>query len=163
MRDLDGQHDAAEFDLLVAPVELADLAGRESQGNEGLCEGRAGFVSLPALNKALHAVIGAEISLGLQPLEQAACGAALGFGQQAFGPQPVLQALLEGAQPGRVLLEPAIDRLGLGPAVFANRRAGQVQVTRDRADALLAHRTAKSNFGNQIHDQHPRFSSSNAG
>ena len=41
MRDLDGQHEAAEFDLLVAPIELADLVGRESQWNEGLCEGRA--------------------------------------------------------------------------------------------------------------------------
>jgi len=30
MRDLDGQHEAAEFDLLVDPIELADLAGRES-------------------------------------------------------------------------------------------------------------------------------------
>ncbi len=25
MRDLDGLHDASEFDLLVAPIELADL------------------------------------------------------------------------------------------------------------------------------------------
>ena len=57
MRDLDGQHEAAELDLLVAPIGLADLAGRESQWNEGLYEGRAGLVGLPALNKALHAVV----------------------------------------------------------------------------------------------------------
>ena len=54
MRDLDGQHQPADFDLLVAPIEPAALAGRESQWNEGLCEGRAGLVGLPALNKALH-------------------------------------------------------------------------------------------------------------
>ena len=29
MRDLDGLHDPAELDLLMAPVELADLAGRK--------------------------------------------------------------------------------------------------------------------------------------
>ena len=43
-------------------------------------------VDIPALNKALHAVIGAEISLDLQPLEQPPRGAALGFWHQAFGP-----------------------------------------------------------------------------
>ena len=41
MRDLDGLHDAAEFDMLMAPVELTHLAGRESQRDKGVREGRA--------------------------------------------------------------------------------------------------------------------------
>ena len=61
MREFDGLHDAAELDLLVAPVELADLAGCEGQRDKGLGECRAGFVSFPAL----HAVIGAAVALGL--------------------------------------------------------------------------------------------------
>ena len=79
MRELDGLHDAAEFDLLVAPIELADLAGGEGQRDKRLGECRAGFGGFPALHEALHAVIGAAIALGLQPLEQATRGAALGF------------------------------------------------------------------------------------
>jgi hypothetical protein len=41
MRDLDGLHGAADLDMLVAPVELAHLAGRESQRHKGVREGRA--------------------------------------------------------------------------------------------------------------------------
>ena len=163
MREFDGLDEAAEFDLLVAPIELADLAGDESQWNKGLGERGAGFVGFPALDEALHAVIGTAVALGLQALEQAARGAALGFWQEALGLEPVLQSLLEGAEPRGGLLGPAIDRLGQGAAVLANCWARQVQVTRDRTDALLAHRAAKSNFGNQAHDQHPRFSSAKAG
>ena len=163
MREFDGLDEAAEFDLLMAPIELADLAGCEGQWDKGLGERGAGFMGFPALDEALHAVIGAAIALGLQAFEQAARGAALGFWQQAFGLQPILQSLLEGAEPGGGLLGPAIDRFGLGPAVLANRGPGEVQITRDRTDALLAHGTAKSNFGNQVHDQHPRISSAKAG
>ena len=79
MREFDGLDDTAEFDLLMAPIELADLAGCEGQRDEGLGECRAGFVGFPALHEALHAVIGAAVALCLQPLEQATRGAALGF------------------------------------------------------------------------------------
>ena len=65
MREFDGLDEAAEFDLLVAPIELADLAGDESQWNKGLGERGAGFVGFPALHEALHAVIGAAVALGL--------------------------------------------------------------------------------------------------
>jgi hypothetical protein len=47
MRDLDGLHDASEFDLLVAPIKLADLARRKIQRNKGLRHGWAGFGRLP--------------------------------------------------------------------------------------------------------------------
>jgi len=55
--------------MLMAPVELADLAGREGQGDIGLRKGGARLGGLPALDKPLHAVIGAAIALGLQALE----------------------------------------------------------------------------------------------
>jgi len=163
MRQFDGLHDAAEFDLFVAPIELAHLAGCEGQRDEGLVECRAGFAEFPALDEALDAIIGAAIALGLQPLEQAPRGAALGFWQQLLGLQPALQPILESAEHRGGLLSSTVDRLCLGPAMLANRGPGEVQLPCDRTDALLAHRTAKSNFGNRIHDQHPRFSSPKAG
>jgi hypothetical protein len=49
-----------------------------------------------------------------------------------------------------------IDRFGLGSAMLANRRTRQFQVTRDRADALLADQMTAPNFGNHIHKQHPQ-------
>ena len=163
MRDLDGLHDASQFDMLMAPIELADLAGRKRQWNEGLRQGRAGFGRLPTLHEPLHAVVGAAIPLDLQALEQPSRGAALGFGKQAFGSQPGFQLLLERPQHRRRLLVTAIDRFGLGAAMFANRRARQFQVTRDRTDALLADQMTAPNFCNHIHKQHPRFSSETAG
>jgi hypothetical protein len=63
MRDLDGLHDANEFDMLAASIELADLAGRKSQWNEGLRQGRTGFGRLPTAHETLHAVIGAAVEL----------------------------------------------------------------------------------------------------
>jgi hypothetical protein len=39
MRKLDGLHDAIELNMLMAPIELADLAGRKHQWNKGLCDG----------------------------------------------------------------------------------------------------------------------------
>ncbi len=69
MRDFDGLHDPAELDMLMAPIELADLAGRERQRHIGLHEGRAGFDGFPTPDEPLHAIIGAAIALGLQPLE----------------------------------------------------------------------------------------------
>ncbi len=65
-------------------------------------------------------------------------GAPLRFGQQALGAQPGLQHLLERPQHWRRLLLPLVDRFGLSPAMLANRRVGQFQVTRNRTDALLA-------------------------
>ena len=91
MRDLDGLHDPAELDVLMAPVELADLAGRERQRHEGLGESWAGFDGFPAPDEPLHAVVGTAVALSLQPLEQPACGAALGFRQMALDCKPSLQ------------------------------------------------------------------------
>ena len=163
VRDLDGLHDAVDLDMLVAPIELTDLTGRECQRDKGMRQRRAGFDSLPTLNEPLHAVIGAAIALGLQALEQPPRGAPLGFREQTFGSQPGFQPLLEFPKPGRRLLFPAIDRFTLGPAMLANRRTGQFQVTRNRADALLADQTTAPDLGNHIHEQHPRFSSAKAG
>jgi len=163
MRDLDRLHDAAEFDMLMAPVELADLAGGKRQRDVGLRQGRAGFGCLPALHEPLHAVVGAAIPLGLQPFEQPTRGAPLRLGQQAFGSQPGLQPLLECSQHRCRLLVTAIDRFGLGPAMFANGRARQLQVTRDRTDALPADQMTAPDLGNHIHEQHPRFSGQTAG
>jgi len=50
------------------------------------------------------------------------------------------------------------------PGILALFRPGeQFQVTRDRADALLADQTTAPDLGNHIHEQHPRFSSAKAG
>jgi hypothetical protein len=65
MCDLDGLHDASEFNMLMAPIELTDLAGRKRQRHIGLRQRRAGFGCLPTLHEALHAVVGAAIPLGL--------------------------------------------------------------------------------------------------
>ena len=124
MRDLDGLHDAVEFDMLMAPIELADLARRERQRDKSMRERWAGLGGFPALNETLNAVVGATISLGLQPLKQPARGAALGFRQQTLGSQPFLQRLLKRAELWRGLLFPAIDRFALGSAMFADRGAG---------------------------------------
>ena len=51
MRDLDGLHDAAELDMLVAPVELTHLAGREGQQHKGVRRRRAGRVRLQRRTK----------------------------------------------------------------------------------------------------------------
>jgi hypothetical protein len=122
MRNLDGLHDAIELDMLMAPIELADLAWRKYQRNKGLCDARTRLGRLPAPHKPLHAVVGTAVSLGLQSLEQPARGAPLGFGEMAFHPQPAFQRLLERSQHRRWLLLPMIDRLGLAPAMLANRR-----------------------------------------
>jgi hypothetical protein len=156
-------HDASQLDMLVAPIELADLAGRKRQRNEGVRQGRPGFGRLPALHEPLHAVVGAAVTLDLQALEQTTRGAALGFGKQAFGPQPGFQHLLERPQHRCWLLVTAIDRFRLGAAMFANRGARQFQVSRDRTDALLADQMTAPDLGNLIHKQHPRSSSVNAG
>jgi hypothetical protein len=95
MRNLDGLHDATELDMLVAPIELADLAGRKRQWNESLRQGRTGFDRLPAPHEPLHAVVGTAVALDLQTLEQATRRATQGFGQQTLGPQPGFQRLLE--------------------------------------------------------------------
>src|ERR1700692_3524833 len=47
MRNLDGLHDAREFDMLMAPIELTDLAWRKRQRHIGLRQRRAGFGCLP--------------------------------------------------------------------------------------------------------------------
>ena len=55
MCQLDGLRRPAQLDHLVAPVELAGLAGREGQWHEGLGHaGAAGGGGLPLLHKALH-------------------------------------------------------------------------------------------------------------
>ena len=133
MRQFDGLHDATEFDLLVAPIELAHLAGCEGQRDEGLVECRAGFAEFPALDEALDAIIGAAIALGLQPLEQAPRGAALGFWQQLLGLQPALQPILESAEHRGGLLSSTVDRLCLGPAKSADEREFAIQQILDRA------------------------------
>ena len=128
MRDFDGLHDAAELDVLMAPIELAHLAGRKDKRNKGLGDGGAGFGRLPPPHEALHAVIGAAIPLTLQSFEQPPAGAALGFREGAFGVQPGLQRLLEGAKHRRRLLTPLVARLIARPAMLANRRPRQLQV-----------------------------------
>jgi hypothetical protein len=163
MRDLDGLHNAVELDVLMAPVELTDLAGSKRQRNVGLRQGRAGFGCLPALHEPLHAVVGAAIPLGLQALEQPTRRPALRFRQQALSAQPGLQRLLERPQHWRRLLLPLIDRFALGPAMLANRRTRQFQATRNRTDALLADQMTAPDFRNYIHEQHPRFSGQTAG
>ncbi len=163
MRDLDGLHDAREFDLLVAPIELADLARRKAQRNKSLRQGWTGFCRLPTPHEPLHAVVGAAVALDLQALEQTTRGAALGFGKQPLGPQPVLQRLLERAQHRRGLLAAPIDWFGLSSAMLANGGTGQLQVTRNRADALLADQTTAPDLGNHIHQQHPRHSGGKTG
>ena len=75
MRHLDGLHDPAELDMLMAPIELTDLAGEERQRHVGRGESWAGFDSFPTPDEALLAVVGATIALGLQSLEQTTCGA----------------------------------------------------------------------------------------
>jgi hypothetical protein len=45
----------------------------------------------------------------------------------------------------------------------ADGLSAQLQVTRDRADALMADQMAAPDLGNQVHEQHPRFPSKNAG
>jgi hypothetical protein len=163
MRDLDGLHHASEFNMLVAPVELADFARGKRQRHIGLRQGRTGFCRLPALHEPLHAIVGAAIPLGLQALEQPTRGAPLRLGQHALGAQPGLQRLLERAQHRRRLLVALVDWLGLGAAMLANGWARQFQVTRNRADALLADQMTAPDLGNHIHEQHPRFSGQTAG
>ena len=63
MRHLDGLHHAIDLNVLVAPVELADFTGRECQGNKGFLGGRSDLTCIPLLYEALHAVVGAAITL----------------------------------------------------------------------------------------------------
>ena len=163
MRDLDGLHDPAEFDVLVAPVELANLAGRERHRHKGLGQGRADLDGFPAPHIPLHAVVSAAVALGLQSLEQPTRGAPLSFGQLAFNLQPGFQGRLERTQHRRRLPVSAIQWFAHGAAMLAHRGTGQVQVTRDRADALLADQMTTTDLGNHIHGQHPRSPSAKAG
>jgi len=151
------------LDMLKETDLRLNFTGCERQRNKGMRQARAGFGGLPALNEPLHAIVGAVITLSLQALEQPARGTTLSFREQALGSQSGLQRLLERPKPGRRLLCPAIDRFPLGPAMLADRGAGQLPVTRNRADALLVDQMPAPNFGYRIHVQQPRFSSVNAG
>ena len=60
---------ACDLDLLVTPVELANLAWRKTQWHKSLGRGWLGGLCLPAFHKALHAVIRAAIAFSLQAFE----------------------------------------------------------------------------------------------
>ena len=73
--------------------------------------------------ESFRARLRATISFGLEPLEQPAGGAALGFRKQALGPEPDFQRLLKGAQSRRRLFVSPVNRLGgQRPAVLAHCR-----------------------------------------
>jgi hypothetical protein len=51
MRDLDGLHDAAEFYLLVAPIELAHLTGRKASNAKAWAMAAPGLTSVQRRTK----------------------------------------------------------------------------------------------------------------
>ena len=65
--------------------------------------------------------------------------------------QPAFQNRPESAQLRRRLMLTKIDRFTLGLQVLAYRRAGQLQVTRNRADALAADQMTTPDFGYDFH------------
>ena len=69
MRYLDGLQHAAQFDLLVAPVELAGIARYKQQRHKRLCQLGTMMAGLPALHEPLHAVISAAVADFLQTFE----------------------------------------------------------------------------------------------
>jgi hypothetical protein len=69
MRDLDGLHDASEFDLLVAPIKLADLARRKTQRGPPSA-GNSSTVLLPKFaTKTSPAALVATLTGWLIPLD----------------------------------------------------------------------------------------------
>lgn len=85
----DGLGRAAQHHQFIVPVELADLAGREEERDEGLLGLDGGVLGgLPGFDVALNAVVSADISLGLEAFEQTACSSALCVGQRAIVLKP---------------------------------------------------------------------------
>ena len=69
MRYLDGLQDAAQLDLLMAPIKLAGVTWQNQQGYEGFGELRTLLGGFPAFDEALHAVISAAVADFLQTLK----------------------------------------------------------------------------------------------
>jgi hypothetical protein len=59
----------AEFNMLMAPIELAHLAGGERQRNKGVGQGWPGLGGFPPPHETLHALVGAAVSVALQAFE----------------------------------------------------------------------------------------------
>ncbi len=158
MRQLYALRHPAQLDHLVAPVELAGLAGWERQRHEGLGHaGAAGAPCLPLLHKALHRVIRASVALGLKPLEQAAGRPPLPPRQAGFDGQPLLQLGLEISQPWTRLAPTLVDRLLQHSERLADRRPGKLKTAGDGTDALAPHKMTPSDFGYEFHTYHPRL------
>ena len=65
-------------------------------------------------------------------------GTALGFRQMALGFKPLVKQLIKIAQLARSLILANAGRFESGKKMLANGWKGEVQVTRNRADAFFA-------------------------
>lgn len=154
--ELDGLHHAAQFHLLMTPVELAGLARGEAQGHIGVAGGGGGF-ALPVLHEALHAVVGAGIALPLKIFVQPPGSAPLPLGALAVLFQPGLQLLTVLAQLGAGLVTSLVDRLHLGLEVLLDGIARQVQVAGDAADRFPLDQGFSPQLQQTLHADHSRL------
>ena len=69
MRHLNGLQDAAQLDLLLAPIKLAGVTRQKQQGYEGFGELGTLLGGFPAFDEALHAVTSAAVADFLQTLK----------------------------------------------------------------------------------------------
>ena len=69
MRHLDGLVDTINFDMFLAPVELAGVTRGKYQRDKSLLNTRFYVARLPLFDEALHAVVGPLIPFALQTFE----------------------------------------------------------------------------------------------
>jgi hypothetical protein len=112
------------------------------------------LVSLPALHKALHAIVGTAIAKVLQTFEQSMCGATAGTGKTGFLLQPLDELCFKLAEFGSGRLCPFILGLCDGLEVFAHGGPGKPHVPSNGRDRLILYGMAPANFVNNVHVKH---------
>jgi hypothetical protein len=148
---LDAQRHTTDLHVFLAPVKLASITGCKHQRDKGFLDTRLGLCRFPLFHEALHAVVGTSITLGLQAFKEPLGSAALRFGELTLCVQPTFQYRPESPQLRHRLMRTKIDHFALGSQVLAHRRAGQLQIARNRTDALATDQMTAPDFGYDFH------------
>src|SRR5207248_7093702 len=143
----------------MAPVELISFAGRKAHRHKSLHWNTRPFVP-PNLHKAMHAVVGAVISLPAQLLKQPLGRSPLAMRQLGFLLQYAGQNRDPFAQLRHRLHQTLILELGLLSADhLAHRGARYRQQPHDLLDRTPLLEIGASYLANQIHANHPPIAS----
>ena len=96
--DLQPLAQAADKDVLTAPVELEGFAQFETHGHKARSVGAAGLLFLPAFGELVHGTAAAGVAHGLQRPKHGLDASTLAFVAVAVGLEPGAQLILVGVQ-----------------------------------------------------------------